>query len=145
MKTITTLFLFLLSTATYAFSEAPHYCSSVKLTDCLGVSESLCLKASDKANDTCINKYNLMEKEYEDTKHISKEIDYCVIDNFIKNISISKNKYESCSAHFIEYNKTVIEFIKKEKAINDKRFFEEDDPLHNYSNKAHNKTLQSDP
>ncbi len=134
--------MFTSTSYSYEFVDPPHYCSYEKLTECLNLTENICIQATEKANVFCSEKYKLEEKDFEETKLIIQQVGICAFDQFLVFSSINKHQFEACGSHYIEFNKTLVEFILKEQIERDKRFFEEDDPLHNYYKNKSDKALK---
>ena len=136
--------MFTTASYSYEFIDPPHYCSYKKLTDCLNLTENKCIQATERANDFCSEKYNLEEKGFEETKLIMEQVGTCATDQFLAFSSITKQQFETCGPHYAEYHKTLVEFLTKDQKERDKRFFEEDDPLHNYYKNKPNKKVKQD-
>ena len=109
------------------------YCSSTELTNCLGITQEECIQATENSINLCSEQYNLDSKTLEEMRPLMREFGDCASKQFMSFASVSEKRLYECEPHFAEVNKIELEKARKRKEEFDKRFFEEDDPLHRYN------------
>ena len=116
-----------------AISGDPFYCSSSELTACLGITQTECKQAAEKALELCSNKYNLdFDKNIDESKNIINKISSCSTKQFWLLTSVTDKDVKRCDPLFIKVIDIEVEKLKKQKERADNCFFKDDDDPCNY-------------
>ena len=110
-------------------------CNDTEYLKCIGINTKNCIAANTKASNTCKTKYPYVpNRERDELIQTATKYGYCITEHYISYLGIDDVKFEKC-AKYLEpiFDKQHKDMLKESEAF-DKRFFEEDDPLHNYYN-----------
>jgi len=110
-------------------------CNDIEYLKCIGVNTKNCIAANTKAKNTCKTKYPYVpDRDRDELIKAAKKYGYCTTEHYISYLGIDSVKFEYCAQYLKPiYDKQYNDMLKESEAF-DKRFFEEDDPLHNYYN-----------
>lgn len=108
-------------------------CHETKYLNCMEIDSNACLQAHKKANKFCETKFPYtIESNEEELRATAKKYGACVTNNYISNLGSNTNKFEKCGIYLEPiFNANYNNALKKSKEF-DEKFFEEDDPLHQY-------------
>jgi len=106
-------------------------CNHAEYLECMDTSSGECIAANKKAVAICTEKHPL--KGGNDRFTVAKQYGTCVMESYLTDLDADTTKYEKCAVHLSAiYSKYHQDALIEYQEL-DKRFFEEDDPLHNYS------------
>lgn len=101
----------------------------------MGINTKNCIAANTKAKNTCSSKYPYIpDRDEEELMVTAKKYGNCTTEHYISYLGADDVKFEQCAIYLEPiFDKQYNDALKESQAF-DKNFFEEDDPLHNYSN-----------
>ena len=109
-------------------------CSSPKYLQCLKMTKKSCNQTYKVASENCYSFHDVENIDYDGDIEVFKESSKCVVTEFFKYNAIQKQEYEKCDHILQAHLQIYIEKARIQSKGNDKKFFEEDDHLHNYNN-----------
>lgn len=108
-------------------------CNDTKYLNCMGTNSKDCIEAYTKAKKFCTAKHPYdSASSKKELRATATKNGRCTTIKYISNLGADINKFEKCAVYlepiFDEFYKNALKSRKE----SDKRFFEEDDHLHNY-------------
>ena len=109
-------------------------CSSPEYLQCLKIAKNSCTKSYKMASKNCYSFHDIENIDYDGNVEVFKEFGKCAVTEFFKYNAIQKQEYEKCD-HFLQAHlQKYVENARIQSKEYDKKFFEEDDYLHNNKN-----------
>lgn len=113
---------------------ATEACQVSSYLKCVNIDTSNCIKANDLAYKQCLEKYPLnLDSTQEESNKAAKLFGKCTTEQYISNMGVDRDRFELCSLHLKPGYDKYLEAARKKLEESNRRFFEEDDPLHSYS------------
>ena len=111
----------------HALESSPYFCSSAKVTECLGITKQQCIQASDMAFNLCSQTY-AFDPSSDDAKSKIKEVSACTGNQLWRLASVSEDTLNSCKAVFVAATNKEMEKIKKQREKSDEEFHKKYEP-----------------
>ena len=110
-------------------------CNNSKYLKCMNINTKNCIAANAKAKNTCTSKYPyISDRDEDELLATAKQYAHCITENIISNLGSNNDKFAQCVIHLKPIFDQNYENALKESKAFDNKFFEESDPLHEYSN-----------
>jgi len=110
----------------------PSICDHAGLMQCLNITSKECTQSMNLALELCTSNIDLKDDTYE-VGEVAKKLMPCLSVQFLNQSGLTQSSMAVCNKEFNDANIATLKWLKKKAKEADDRFFNEDDPLHNYS------------
>lgn len=129
----------------YAFAAndlPPSMCDHKGLIQCLKISSRECEQSMSQMIEMCVSHID-MNNDTHEAGEITKNIAPCLSLQFLNQTGLTQTRLETCDQEFEDFYLATLRWIEKKKQEYDDKFFNEDDPLHNYYENTPNNAPKS--